>query len=1192
MSCIFRILIGVLQTGSQSRAELRARNAGAARPFKPGVSKLWLVAVLMVFVLTPERVALFPSDSLRPTLGSGWASRSLRLGLSPGRSLVQESPVLSDRVSDAVARFEEWVVDALTNGIHALSTEDLTTGEALALERHEQLREIIRTDPRRALAAAVPFARRSRLPDSITRHLEERVSGRGSLSVMVATDFKRKVSEVRREAVLQGRRYKAFVHGSRRFQPSRKDIPFHGVAVDDLLAVAESPVRPLEAGEPLPAGSESRRCPVSASPADVNGTPIYADIGGQMESLCGAQHLVLLEARLAGNQAGATASRLPLLPESWSLGPKTCLFMRVAFPDDPTEPISEKAAYAVMDNVNRWYVENSYGTTSLTPTVTPLLMLPYAKDYYTVESNVRLLEDARHAARQAGFDTDDYDWDMVRHSAVPGFDFGGAALIGEKGIWLQDSSVGVVCHELGHNYGLWHANSWNSINDSVIGIGTHSEYGNRFDTMGVPEAGNHHFNAAFKNQLHWLGASFVENITNSGTYRLHAFDIPALTPTRKYALRVNKNYSRNYWVEHRQKFDNRWFLGGIILNWDPWSNGVHDSVGGTHLLDTTPGTPEREKDCAVVLGRTFSDLAAGVHLTPVAKGSLSPENWIDVVVNIGEFPGNRPPVASLTADRVAAQVNEPIHLSIVASDPDAEPLAYYWDFGDATFGQNEASAIKSWLAAGEYTVRCVVSDMKGGIVSRFIVVSIGSPATFRLSGRVITEGGLPVEGVRVHNGNSSIFYRGAYTDSDGRYALANVRAGSIRISTVKYGYTLRSTGWSNPVRVGPDATNLDFLAVPDPAISLAATTARTTEAGLVPGRVTIARRGQTNAPLVVKLNRSGSALPDIDYTTTPIIEGNPLQVTFPAGATSLAIDVEPIADSLGEGPETATFTLIEDAAYIAGGLAEATVTLVDPEPPATVTLRNTAASINEFGGNNSAPEGSEAAFILELDRVLPGPLAVRLEFGGSASNGADYAMIEAIATIPANALSATLPIHPIVDDRSEGDENAILRVRPDSGYFIGNPATAAITIIDRPFDAWKFTRFTDAELADPVLRGLAGDPDNDRLSNLLEYAFGFEPKIADTKSGFHGRLEALPEGPAYVVTFHRRKRPTDIEYELEVSRDLRNWQSGSDQIIEILPARDDGNGITETAEARLLGPLITNGVRFIRLKVSLSPGSP
>jgi hypothetical protein len=108
----------------------------------------------------------------------------------------------------------------------------------------------------------------------------------------------------------------------------------------------------------------------------------------------------------------------------------------------------------------------------------------------------------------------------------------------------------------------------------------------------------------------------------------------------------------------------------------------------------------------------------------------------------------------------------------------------------------------------------------------------------------------------------------------------------------------------------------------------------------------------------------------------------------------------------------------------------------------------------------------------------------------------------------------------------------------------------------------------------------------------LEYAFGFEPKIADAKSGFHGRLEALPEGPAYVVAFHRRKRPTDIEYELEVSRDLLNWQSGSDQRLEIRPARDDGNGITETVEARLLGPLVTDGVRFIRLKVSLSNGPP
>ena len=75
--------------------------------------------------------------------------------------------------------------------------------------------------------------------------------------------------------------------------------------------------------------------------------------------------------------------------------------MRVAFPDDPAEPISEDGAYSMMDSVNQWYVENSYGTTSIIPTVTPLLMLPQSKAWYGVQGSSTLMADARRLARQA-----------------------------------------------------------------------------------------------------------------------------------------------------------------------------------------------------------------------------------------------------------------------------------------------------------------------------------------------------------------------------------------------------------------------------------------------------------------------------------------------------------------------------------------------------------------------------------------------------------------------------------------------------------------------------------------------------------------------------------------------------------------------------------------------------------------------
>ena len=61
----------------------------------------------------------------------------------------------------------------------------------------------------------------------------------------------------------------------------------------------------------------------------------------------------------------------------------------------------------------------------------------------------------------------------------------------------------------------------------------------------------------------------------------------------------------------------------------------------------------------------------------------------------------------------------------VDRSPDADPLAYYWDFSDRTFGSNTTVVTKSWSSAGYYTVRCVASDMKGGTASRWVVVTVG-----------------------------------------------------------------------------------------------------------------------------------------------------------------------------------------------------------------------------------------------------------------------------------------------------------------------------------------------------------------------------------------------------------------------------------------------------------------------------------
>src|SRR5439155_27252313 len=128
-------------------------------------------------------------------------------------------------------------------------------------------------------------------------------------------------------------------------------------------------------------------------------------------------------------------------------------------------------------------------------------------------------------------------------------------------------------------------------------------------------------------------------VTSNNTYRIYAHDDATSTGLR--GLRIAKWGTTNYWVEFRQKFtSNKWLMNGAGLRWA--QNGNEKS----QLLDTTPGSTDGKNDSAIIIGRTFNDEVSAIHITPIGKGGTSPES-LDVVVNLGSFPGNLPPTVDV-----------------------------------------------------------------------------------------------------------------------------------------------------------------------------------------------------------------------------------------------------------------------------------------------------------------------------------------------------------------------------------------------------------------------------------------------------------------------------------------------------------------------------------------------------------------
>lgn len=565
-----------------------------------------------------------------------------------------------------LAEFSGWANSSATSGIQSVSK-----GIELAKRRRAVLAELIKSDPASAIASSIPEGVRMQLPVAVTDHLETHVSGIGDLTGVAHSRAigRPLVDPIQRFVKLNERTYRTYLYGRRTGQTTKHGIPLHGIALDDMLALHPNALRELASGETPQFGQATVDLRVPAEKAGRPTPPVLANMGGKIYGFASVEQLRQAELRIAAaearlgpnlgpsaesllqNGSGAQNGAVPLNPPSaWTIGPKRVLVIRIDFSDLQGNPsdLTAEAAKSIMDtDVAPFFLESSYGKTSLETTVTAqLYRMPRTTNFYANIGGIKIdgiepIEKIQSDARQAAaidHDVPSYDRVIVLCSHIHGTNVSGPANadVGGPNVFINGPfDFDNLRHELGHTYGVSDASGFKVSDQNPISArGEFRIYEDNFDTMGYDDDARCDFNPYYKNQLGWISDAQVKTVTTSGIYRINRFDHSTATGT--LALKVFKNDERSYWVGIRRKFtDNPSMQNGAYIIWGfrPGSG-----IGGAFsaLLDmTTPG--DTVQDAALAVGASFTDPAAKITIRPLANGGIPPNEFMDIAVDIGDL---------------------------------------------------------------------------------------------------------------------------------------------------------------------------------------------------------------------------------------------------------------------------------------------------------------------------------------------------------------------------------------------------------------------------------------------------------------------------------------------------------------------------------------------------------------------------